>query len=85
MCLQALKSGQIAGAALDVFQTEPLPPDSPIWEAPNILLSCHNADLCVNYSADAALRIFEDNMQKFLAGAKTNAEMATPIDCEKGY
>lgn len=80
-----MKSGQIAGAALDVFRTEPLPPDSPIWEAPNVLLSSHNADLCENYSVDAAIRIFDENMEKYLAGAKTNEDMVTPIDLEKGY
>lgn len=83
--LDALKSGKIAGAALDVFRMEPLPPDSPFWEAPNVLLSSHNADLCENYSVDAAIRVFDENMDRYLAGATTNADMATPIDLEKGY
>lgn len=41
--IAALKSGHIAGAALDVMKTEPLPAESPLWEAPNILLTPHNA------------------------------------------
>jgi phosphoglycerate dehydrogenase-like enzyme len=39
--LQALKSGQISGAGLDVFGKEPLPADSPLWDAPNVLITPH--------------------------------------------
>mmetsp|Transcript_10476 Transcript_10476/g.23062 ORF Transcript_10476/g.23062 Transcript_10476/m.23062 type:complete len:338 (-) Transcript_10476:694-1707(-) len=46
---KALKSGSIAGAALDVFETEPLPKESPLWECSNTLLSSHNADLTETY------------------------------------
>lgn len=83
--LNALKSNQIAGAALDVFNTEPLPPSSPLWEAPNLLISCHNSDFCVNYSAEDSIKLFEKNFKKYLMGAKTNAEMVTPVDIYKGY
>ncbi|XP_022587487.2 uncharacterized protein LOC34619553 [Cyclospora cayetanensis] len=83
--LQALNSSLISGAALDVFQTEPLPASSPLWGAPNLLLSCHNADWCENYSVEASIQLFEDNLIKFLNGAKTNEEMLTPVDCNRGY
>ncbi|PZS29836.1 MAG: hydroxyacid dehydrogenase, partial [Pseudonocardiales bacterium] len=43
--VQALAQGRLAGAALDVFATEPLPPDSPLWELPNVLISPHTAGL----------------------------------------
>ncbi|WP_370505364.1 NAD(P)-dependent oxidoreductase [Cellulomonas sp. ICMP 17802] len=41
--IEAIRSGRLAGAALDVFETEPLPPDSPLWGEPRILLSPHAA------------------------------------------
>lgn len=42
----ALKSKRIRGAALDVFETEPLPADSPLWDLPNVFMSPHNAGAC---------------------------------------
>merc|ERR1719440_393390 len=47
--VEALKEGKIAGAALDVFEKEPLPQESPLWTCEGILLSPHNADLTATY------------------------------------
>lgn len=41
--IQAIRSGQLAGAALDAHRTEPLPKDSPLWDLPNVIVSPHNA------------------------------------------
>jgi len=43
--INALKTGQIAGAGIDVFATEPLPPDDPIWSAPNVIVTPHIAGM----------------------------------------
>jgi phosphoglycerate dehydrogenase-like enzyme len=65
--LAALQSGQVGGAALDVFATEPLPPDSPLRDAPAVLLSPHMA----GSTRQASVRILEQtraNLQRALAG-----------------
>ena len=45
----ALQRGVIAGAALDVFKTEPLPESSPLWDCENLLVTAHNADYTDDY------------------------------------
>ena len=51
--VKALESGRLAGAALDAFRTEPLPPDSPLLSAPNLVLSPHTAALTVETNEEA--------------------------------
>jgi phosphoglycerate dehydrogenase-like enzyme len=65
--LRALSDGSIAGAALDVFATEPLPPDSPIWSAPNVIVTAHQGGFNDEYPA-RALPVVEENIRCFLAG-----------------
>ena len=65
--MQALESGTIAGAALDVFQTEPLPPDHPLWKTRNVFISPHMGGFCDVY-AERALPTIEHNMACFLRG-----------------
>jgi len=69
--IQALESGQIAGAALDVFSQEPLPEDHPLWRTKNVILTPHLAGFYDGYAA-AALPVIEENIRKFLAGDIAN-------------
>ena len=64
--VEALRSGRIAGAALDVFEQEPLPPDHPLWEAPNVLLTPHVAGYGP-YLDDRRREIVVDNARRFVA------------------
>jgi phosphoglycerate dehydrogenase-like enzyme len=66
--LAALHDGQIAGAALDVFVEEPLPPDSPFWHAPNCLVSPHMSGDYFEYETAMAGQ-FIDNWSRYLVGA----------------
>ncbi len=63
----ALRENRIAGAGLDVFQTEPLPVDSPFWDLPNIFITPHLGGYIVEYEA-LILPLIVDNMRLFLAG-----------------
>ena len=65
--IAALRAGRLAGAALDVFQTEPLDPDSPWWEVPGVLVSPHmSAD--VHGWRDALVDVFLDNLRRWRDG-----------------
>lgn len=62
----ALENGEIGGAALDVFQTEPLPGSSPLWKQKNVVVSPHAA----GGRPQEAETLIADNLRKFLAGQK---------------
>jgi phosphoglycerate dehydrogenase-like enzyme len=64
--IQSLQSGHLGGAALDVFAQEPLPPESPLWELPNVLISPHSASTVSVENAKLTER-FCDNLRRFLA------------------
>ena len=69
--LHSLNINQIAGAALDVFATEPLPADSPFWERPNVLITPHAGGFFDRYP-EHALPVIEENLRRFLAGDTAN-------------
>jgi phosphoglycerate dehydrogenase-like enzyme len=65
----ALKSGQLAGAYLDAFETEPLPPESPLWDMPNVLVTPHNSAAAAG-NDQRVLEIFLDNLGRWHRGAQ---------------
>jgi phosphoglycerate dehydrogenase-like enzyme len=65
--IAALRERRIAGAGLDVFQTEPLPADSPLWDLPNVFITPHLGGYIVEYE-ELVLPLIVDNMRLFLAG-----------------
>jgi D-2-hydroxyacid dehydrogenase (NADP+) len=77
---EALRSGKLAGAALDVFPQEPLPEDSPIWSFPNVILTPHTGGSHPGYS-ESASEVFRQNLQAFLSGG----EMVNVYRRERGY
>jgi phosphoglycerate dehydrogenase-like enzyme len=76
----ALRAGAIAGAALDVFEAEPLPASSPLWTLPNVLVSPHMSGDYVGFEADM-MRIFADNLHRWLTGHP----LRNVIDLDRGY
>jgi phosphoglycerate dehydrogenase-like enzyme len=78
--LRALQEGRIAGAALDVFETEPLPGDSPFWDMENVILTPHSAGSNENYNSRATA-IFRDNLARYLAGQP----LINVVDKQRGY
>jgi len=65
--VDALRERRIAGAVLDVFASEPLPPDSPLWTLPNVLVSPHAAALS-EHENQRIVELFVANLRRFLAG-----------------
>ena len=80
--IEALGSGQIGFAALDVTATEPLPADSPLWDMPNVLISPHSASTVPGENA-AIVDIFAHNLACWLDGRQ--GEMRNVLDVERLY
>ncbi len=71
----ALQSGHLGGAFLDVFQTEPLPAESPLWSLPGVLLTPHSAGHASGNAARTAA-IFVDNLRRWVRGETFNNRVA---------
>lgn len=65
--VRALREGWIAGAGLDVFETEPLPESSPLWGMTNVMITAHYSGRTPHYE-ERALAIFIDNLARYVAG-----------------
>jgi phosphoglycerate dehydrogenase-like enzyme len=76
----ALRSGALAGAALDVFASEPLPADSPLWAMPNVIVSPHSASTSDRENARLT-DLFCDNLRRYLEGR----ELRNVLDVEALY
>ena len=63
----ALVTGRLGGAALDVFEVEPLPTDSPLWDLPNVLVSPHSASTAA-VENELLVQLFIDNFRRLRAG-----------------
>ncbi len=72
--VEALKAGRIAGAGLDVFESEPLAPTSELWALPNVLISPHMSAISPYYM-DRAIAVFCENLARFTRGEKLLYEL----------
>lgn len=76
--LAALESGTLASATLDVFETEPLPQDSPFWSHPRVIVTPHNAAMSL---PDTIARLIAAQIRRHEAGEP----FEHPVDRERGY
>lgn len=78
--IEALSSGKIGGAALDVFEQEPLPSTSPLWGLDNVIITPHISGFTKSYHEKAA-RVFKANLKRYL----DNQSLFNQLDRSKGY
>jgi phosphoglycerate dehydrogenase-like enzyme len=78
--VRVLQEKRIAGAGLDVFETEPLPGDSPLWDMENVILTPHSAGSHQRYN-ERATALFCDNLRRYLAGEP----LINQVDKLRGY
>lgn len=77
---QALHEGHLGGAVLDVFEHEPLPPESPLWEAPNLLITPHIAGNSPRFQ-ERVFDLFSNNLRHYLRGEP----LLNVFERERGY
>ena len=75
--LDALRAGRLAGAVLDVFDEEPLPVDSPWWDAPNVIVTPHASGHTMRFLDELVI----ENVRRYLAGEP----LLNLVDPERGY
>ena len=78
--ISAIREKRLAGAALDVFQVEPLPSGSPLWQFENVIISPHMAGLTVDLMSNGN-RVFMENLRRYLAAEP----LLNVFDPSRGY
>ncbi len=78
--VEALRSGQLSGATLDVFADEPLPSNNPLWTTNNVIITPHTAGDAVDWE-DAITDLFCDNLRRW----KNNEKLENIVDPSRGY
>jgi len=78
---EKLRLGELSGAVLDVFYEEPLPADSPLWSAPNLIISPHCGIDDESVYIERCLAIFLDNVKRYRAGRP----LRNVVDLKLGY
>ena len=78
--IEALQSGRLGGAYLDVFATEPLPDDSPLWDMPNVMITAHSGAGSTDRD-ERVVEIFVENVRRYLDGTP----MLNLYDRSRGY
>jgi D-2-hydroxyacid dehydrogenase (NADP+) len=79
--LRFLKEGRIRGAALDVFEKEPLPSDSELYALPNVFLTPHSAGVATTEHWPRMVGLFVENLKRYLSGKS----LVNIVDLEAGY
>jgi len=78
--IEALKKGRLRGAALDVFEDEPLSKDNPLWELDNIIITPHNSWVS-EMRNERRYNIIYENLKRFISGER----LINVVDIDKGY
>ncbi len=78
--IEALRDGRLGGAALDVFTREPLPPDSPYWDLPNVIVTPHLSGAMEDYWTPL-VGLFAENLRRFEKGEP----LINVVDKAAGY
>jgi phosphoglycerate dehydrogenase-like enzyme len=77
---EALRSGHLAGAGLDVFSSEPLPPESPLWGLENLIITPHVAGVSQR-RPQRTYEFFRENLRRFVAGEP----LVNVVDKRRGF